>query len=62
MTWSRAGKAVVTATAYSYTDADGSKNVRLGVGTQYIDLSETDAASLGGYLMGTTNNEKEVSQ
>ncbi len=41
----------------THTDSQGVKTVRLSVAGGTALLSEEDAASLGGYLLGVTNND-----
>lgn len=58
MTWSRTAVTAVGVTAYHVKIGEVEK-VRLMVGSSMVDLSEEDAASLGGYLLGTSNDAPE---
>lgn len=55
MSWSRVSDNPTNVSAYSFTSSEG-QQVRLSIGLQSVILSESDAASLGGYLMAVTNN------
>lgn len=57
MTWNRVVQSPIGVTAWKNPpDAEGRVSVALSVNGQQVQLSEEDAASLGGYLLGTTNN------
>lgn len=57
MTWSRVAVSPVSVGAWKTKDAKGKVLISLTVGSQSVMLSEDDAASLGGYLLGVTQNE-----
>ena len=58
MTFSRqAGSWPVHVSAHMTTGMDGKPVLQIGVGNSMALLSEEDAASLGGYLLGVTNND-----
>lgn len=59
MTWAKiADGPPVQVQAYKIT-YNREPHVQLAVGNQVVFLSEEDAASLGGYLLGVTNNPPE---
>lgn len=64
MTWLRNTEGLsVPVSAEPFRAESGERKVKLQVQGSFAFLSEEDAASLGGYLMGSTNNDdsdKEV--
>lgn len=56
MTWTRVTQSPVGVTAWTY-ELGEEKKLRVGVGTNYADLSLEDAASLGGYLLSHTQED-----
>lgn len=55
MTWTRV--VPTPATLLAYHIGEDNKGIRIQINGTAADLSEEDAASLGGYLLGSTNNQ-----
>lgn len=56
MTWAKVAEGPPVFVQAYKVDHNGKPQVQLTVGNQTSFLSEEDAASLGGYLLGVTNN------
>lgn len=57
MTWVRVTDGAPVRVQAHKVDYNGSPQIQLAINGEAAYLSEEDAASLGGYLLGTTNNE-----
>lgn len=57
MTWSRTVQTPMQVSAWTINTVDGEDRIQIGVGGNFALLTQEEAASLGGYLMGSTNNE-----
>lgn len=51
MTWTRLTQSPVGVTAWPYELPDAEPKLRLGVGSNYAELTLDDAVSLGNYLL-----------